>query len=310
MGVHGEDTALHRRSASDVSTTSGRNAEGTFSDVWRTIKVGRAGRPARDTAAPWRRSDPLFALVSCGVMRGILMKKKNGEAGEQRRSDEQVTALGVKPFSPQGPHENGEPPSRPPASRRPPPAADPCPPPQFSNLSVDTFYESFMCADSLHRKRGFWLAYFCSMLTTWLLLCTFTDPGLALTWLNIVHALCTFPAFHVFKIQRFDKQNIYDGEAEPQTYWEQIDNGKQWTKTRKVRTARPPTRGDGITPPEVEIPLTPHHPRNSLLPAKALLVAPVVLYLLATNSTDFERQPLLINLLAMLASVVPKLRAQ
>ena len=57
-------------------------------------------------------------------------------------------------------------------------------------------------------------------------------------------------------------------------------------------------------------PLTPHHPRNSLLPAKALLVAPVVLYLLATNSMDFERQPLLINLLAMLASVVPKLRAQ
>jgi len=98
------------------------------------------------------------------------------------------------------------------------------------------------------------------MLTTWLLLCTFTDPGLALTWLNIVHALCTFPAFHVFKIQRFDKQNIYDGEAEPQTYWEQIDNGKQWTKTRKVRTARPPTRGDGITPPEVEIPPNPAPP--------------------------------------------------
>ena len=81
LGVHGEDTALHRRSASDVSTTSGRNAEGTFSDVWRTIKVGRAGRPARDTAAPWRRSDPLFALVSRGVMRGILMKKKRRSRG-------------------------------------------------------------------------------------------------------------------------------------------------------------------------------------------------------------------------------------
>ena len=80
LGVHGEDTALHRRSASDVSTTSGRNAEGTFSDVWRTIKVGRAGRPARDTTATWRRSDPLFALVSRGVMRGILMKKKTTTA--------------------------------------------------------------------------------------------------------------------------------------------------------------------------------------------------------------------------------------
>merc|ERR1719247_400192 len=209
LGVHGEDTALHRRSASDVSTTSGRNAEGTFSDVWRTIK-GSSG--------------------------GVTNKLQPSGSNPSLHKGHTRT---------------------------------------FSNLSVDTFYESFMCADSLHRKRGFWLAYFCSIFTTWLLLCTFTDPGLALTWLNIVHALCTFPAFHVFKIQRFDKQNIYDGEAEPQTYWEQIDNGKQWTKTRK-----------------------------------ALLVAPVVLYLLATNSTDFERQPLLINLLAMLASVVPKLRAQ
>ena len=127
-------------------------------------------------------------------------------------------------------------------------------------------------------KKGFWLFYLCSLLCFWVLFCTFTDPGMALTWLNITHALVTFPLLHVFKIQKFDKQNIYDMDhmccdMEPQTYWEQIDNGKMWTKTRK-----------------------------------ALLVVPVVLYLTATNTADFTRQPLLLNLVAMLALVVPKLR--
>ena len=86
----------------------------------------------------------------------------------------------------------------------------------------------------------------------------------------------TFPLLHWFRIQQFDKQNIYDtSEAfeEPQTFWEQIDDGKQWTMTRKW-----------------------------------LLVTPVLLYLMATNSTDFRRQPLLLNLLAMLVLVIPKLK--
>mmetsp|Transcript_4869 Transcript_4869/g.14549 ORF Transcript_4869/g.14549 Transcript_4869/m.14549 type:complete len:148 (-) Transcript_4869:1611-2054(-) len=142
----------------------------------------------------------------------------------------------------------------------------------------ETFYESFMYANSLNRKKFFWVCYFASLVGTWLLLCTFTDPGMALTWLNILHAVTTFPVFHMFKIQKFDKQNIYDmdqsyGDMEPQTYWVQIDYGKMWTKTRK-----------------------------------ALLIIPVVLYLVATNSVDFTRQPLLINLLAMLLVVVPKLK--
>jgi hypothetical protein len=82
---------------------------------------------------------------------------------------------------------------------------------------------------------------------------------------------------HWFRIQQFDKQNIYDtseaSEEAPQTFWEQIDDGKQWTTTRKW-----------------------------------LLVTPVLLYLMATNSTDFRRQPLLLNLLAMVVLVIPKLK--
>ena len=90
----------------------------------------------------------------------------------------------------------------------------------------------------------------------------------------------TFPWLHWLRIQQFDKQNIYDsdsgdrfGSEEPQTYWENIDNGKQWTLTRKW-----------------------------------LVVIPLLLYLMATNSADFTRQPLLLNLVAMLACIIPKLR--
>lgn len=136
--------------------------------------------------------------------------------------------------------------------------------------------DAFMSSNNLFGKVSFWAIYFVALVGTWLLLCVFTDPGMALTWLNILHAVVTFPLLHWFRIQKFDMQNIYDsdlGDGEPQTYWEQIDHGKQWTRTRK-----------------------------------GLLILPVVLYLVATNAADFTRQPLLLNLLAMLVLVIPKLR--
>jgi len=95
---------------------------------------------------------------------------------------------------------------------------------------------------------------------------------MALTWLNLLHALGTFPLLHWISIKGLEKQNVYDNDDESYTFWEQIDDGKQWTRTRKW-----------------------------------LLVIPVVLYLMATNSTDFRRQPLLLNLLAMLVLVIPKI---
>mmetsp|Transcript_4327 Transcript_4327/g.7460 ORF Transcript_4327/g.7460 Transcript_4327/m.7460 type:complete len:182 (-) Transcript_4327:1777-2322(-) len=130
------------------------------------------------------------------------------------------------------------------------------------------------------RKKSFWYLYLTTLFLSYLVLLLFTDAGLAFTWLNLGHACVTFPWLHWLRIQQFDKQNIYDsdssdrfGSEEPQTYWENIDNGKQWTNTRKW-----------------------------------LVVIPLLLYLMATNSADFTRQPLLLNLVAMLACIIPKLR--
>lgn len=56
------------------------------------------------------------------------------------------------------------------------------------------------------------------------------------------------------------------------TFWEQIDDGVQFTATRKFFT-----------------------------------IIPVVLFLLATNSSDFSRQPLGVNLIVVVVLLISKL---
>jgi ORMDL family len=56
------------------------------------------------------------------------------------------------------------------------------------------------------------------------------------------------------------------------TFWEQIDDGVQFTATRKFFT-----------------------------------IIPVVLFLLASNSSDFSRQPLGVNLIVVLVLLISKL---
>lgn len=57
-----------------------------------------------------------------------------------------------------------------------------------------------------------------------------------------------------------------------QTFWEQIDDGQQFTPARKFLTA-----------------------------------VPVVLFLLASNGTDYRRQPLGVNLIVVIVLVIAKL---
>lgn len=57
-----------------------------------------------------------------------------------------------------------------------------------------------------------------------------------------------------------------------ETFWEQIDDGMQFTPTRKFLTA-----------------------------------VPVVLFFLASNGTDYRRQPLAINLVVVVVLLIAKL---
>lgn len=119
---------------------------------------------------------------------------------------------------------------------------------------------------------GAWAFYVGLIALLWLLVSLFVDPGLAWTWVNIIHGVGTFYLFHWVKGSPIDADQ---GKYDRLTFWEQLDDGVQFTGTRKFFTA-----------------------------------VPVILLLLATHGTDYQRQPLGVNLgvaLTVLVSKVPAL---
>ncbi|KAL4432391.1 hypothetical protein ABPG77_001690 [Micractinium sp. CCAP 211/92] len=117
-------------------------------------------------------------------------------------------------------------------------------------------------------QKAAWAFYIILILLSWLVIASWTDPGLAWTYVHLGHGAITYFLLHWNKgspIQ--DDQGIYDS----MTFWEQIDDGVQGTATRKFFT-----------------------------------VVPVVLFLLASHATDFRRQPLGLNLLVVVVLTIAK----
>ncbi|XP_076909625.1 uncharacterized protein LOC143566969 [Bidens hawaiensis] len=117
---------------------------------------------------------------------------------------------------------------------------------------------------------GVWTTYILILFFAWLVVLSVTgcSPGMAWTTVNLSHALVTYHFFHWKKGTPFaDDQGIYNRL----TWWEQIDSGKQLTRNRKFLT-----------------------------------VVPVVLYLIASHTTDYENPMLFLNTLAVFVLVVAK----
>ncbi|CAB4280247.1 hypothetical protein PRUPE_5G126900 [Prunus persica] len=117
---------------------------------------------------------------------------------------------------------------------------------------------------------GVWTTYILTVFFSWLVvLCLFScSPGMAWTIVHLCHFLVTYHFFHWKKGTPFaDDQGIYNAL----TWWEQIDNGNQLTRNRKFLT-----------------------------------VVPVVLYLIASHTTDYQNPNLIFNTLAVFVLVVAK----
>ncbi|GER36616.1 ORMDL family protein, partial [Striga asiatica] len=125
---------------------------------------------------------------------------------------------------------------------------------------------------------GVWTTYILILFFSWLIVLSLTNctPGMAWTIVNLSHFLLvwlrpiqvTYHFFHWKKGTPFgDDQGIYNSL----TWWEQMDGGKQLTRNRKFLT-----------------------------------VVPVVLYLIASHTTDYEHPMLFLNTLAVLILVVAK----
>jgi ORMDL family len=117
-------------------------------------------------------------------------------------------------------------------------------------------------------SKGTWAWYIGLILVTWAGISAFVDPGLAWTYVHLVHGCITYYCFHWTKGSPIQAdQGMYDHL----TFWEQLDNETYSTNARKV-----------------------------------LAVIPVVLFLLATHSSDYRQQPLALNLIAVTVLLVAK----
>uniref|UniRef100_A0A061S7X6 Ormdl-domain-containing protein n=1 Tax=Tetraselmis sp. GSL018 TaxID=582737 RepID=A0A061S7X6_9CHLO len=118
-------------------------------------------------------------------------------------------------------------------------------------------------------ESGAWTFYITLVLLSYCTVCTFVDTGLAWTYTHLAHAVVTYYLLHWNKGSPFQEDQ---GKYDNLTFWEQLDDGVQYSSNRKFLTA-----------------------------------VPVVLFILASHSTDYAHQPLALNLLAVILLVIAKL---
>jgi len=123
-----------------------------------------------------------------------------------------------------------------------------------------------------HSSRGAFVFYLAgvTVLHTLLLCVPFLSVDLAWTLTNLIHNMTSFVFMHVLKGTPWTLQD--QGKARQLTAWEQIDYGKQMTRTRRLLT-----------------------------------VVPCVLFILACFYTRYERHHLFVNFVSLLSVLLPKL---
>ncbi|KAJ7567770.1 hypothetical protein O6H91_01G006500 [Diphasiastrum complanatum] len=117
---------------------------------------------------------------------------------------------------------------------------------------------------------GIWTTYILILFISWLLILSVfgCSAGVAWTAVNLIHFAVTYRFFHWEKGTPFSEdQGIYNKK----TWWEQVDNGRQLTRNRKFLT-----------------------------------VVPVILYLIASHTTDYKNPMLFLNTIAVLVLVIAK----
>ncbi|KAH9325200.1 hypothetical protein KI387_005378, partial [Taxus chinensis] len=111
---------------------------------------------------------------------------------------------------------------------------------------------------------GVWTTYILILFFSWLIVLSLFSctAGMAWTIVHLAHSAVTYHFFHWKKGTPFSEdQGIYN----MLTWWEQMDNGKQLTRNRKFLTA-----------------------------------VPLVLYLIASHTTDYKNPWLFFNTLAVI----------
>lgn len=120
--------------------------------------------------------------------------------------------------------------------------------------------------------KGFWLSYGLAVLLLHLmLLCLpFISTAVAWTLTNLIHNSFMLIFLHIVKGAPFEP--LDQGKTRSLTHWEQIDYGKRFTVTRKFLT-----------------------------------VVPVILFVLTSFYTKYDTSHFIVNIIALVAVLLPKL---
>lgn len=132
-------------------------------------------------------------------------------------------------------------------------------------------------------QRGFWLYYallllavriFIGTLIHFITHTTSNKHYIQYSWsiTHILHSLITFYIMHWKKGTPYESQYNNQGEYDRDTYWEQIDQGKQYTNTKKI-----------------------------------FMLVPVVLFLLSAYETQWRNEIMMIDFIFLFLGVIPKL---
>nr|PNR50926.1 hypothetical protein PHYPA_010112 [Physcomitrium patens] len=126
------------------------------------------------------------------------------------------------------------------------------------------------CGGLYVKYPGIWTTYVLIILFSWLAIVAVfrCEAGTAWTVINLVHFAATYRFFHWKKGTPFAEDQ---GDYGKLTWWEQVDDGRQLTRNRKFLT-----------------------------------VVPVVLYLIASHTTDYRNPNLFLNTIAVCWLVIAK----
>jgi len=121
-------------------------------------------------------------------------------------------------------------------------------------------------------SRGMWFAYSVGVLILHLALLSFPFLSVAWSWTltNIIHNTAMFIFLHLVKGTPWETSD--QGKVQDLTHWEQIDDGAQFTATRKFLT-----------------------------------VVPIILFFLTSFYTKYDSFHFVLNITALLLVLVPKL---
>lgn len=121
-------------------------------------------------------------------------------------------------------------------------------------------------------SRGIWVAYIILVVLLHVVLLSIPFFSVPVVWTltNVIHNMVMYLFLHTVKGTPFETPD--QGKARLLTHWEQIDNGVQFTSSRKFLT-----------------------------------ISPIILYILTSFYTKYDAVHFLVNTVSLLSVVLPKL---